>query len=82
MPLLTKLDKDNKGNVNKPYLHDKLLSLIQQNTGAFKFVIDNVLTEEQKKLTEDLVKLNTSSSDQNYLGDDDGSEIQLKTFGS
>lgn len=82
MPLLTRLDNDDRGNLNKSYLHDKLLSLIQQNTGAFKFVIDNVLTEEQKKLTEDLVKLNTSSSVQNYLGDDDGSEIQLKTFGS
>lgn len=82
IPLLIKFNKINKDNLGKAYLHEKLLSLIQQNTGAFKFVIDNALTDEQKRLTEELVKLSTSSGDQNYIGVEDGSEIQLKTFGS
>jgi len=82
IPLLIKFNKIDKGNLGKPYLHEKLLLLIQQNTGAFKFVIDNALTEEQKSLTEELVKLNTSSIKHDYMGVEDGSEIQLKTFGS
>lgn len=82
MSILLRFDNGNKRKLPKSYLHEKLLSLVQQNTTAFKHVLDNVFTESQKKKTEELFKVNPDSSHQDYLQVDDGSEIQLKTFGS
>lgn len=72
--------------VDKSYLHDKLIFLVQQNAGSFKQVVNSYLDENQKKLAEEIVKLNSGSNghtnNQSQDSFEQTPEIQLKTFGA
>lgn len=60
--------------VNKQQVHGHLMDLIEYNSSVFKTVINQILTPEQKDLTEKLVKLSSNT----YEAED--SQIELKTF--
>lgn len=60
--------------VNKQLVHNQLMELIEYNSSVFKTIINQILTPEQKDLTEKLVK----SSSNTYETED--SQIELKTF--
>ncbi|EMG48967.1 hypothetical protein G210_0370 [Candida maltosa Xu316] len=83
IPVLVK----NADDVDKTYLHEKLLLLVLQNANSFKQVVNKYLDDEQKKLTEEIVTLNTKNgSNNNHTQSVDSfeqtPEIQLKTFGA
>lgn len=68
IPIILKQSGDNE------ILHNHLIELIRDNSQAFKKVVNDVLTKEQRDLTEKLVK---SAIDDD---DNDDSKIELKTF--
>lgn len=61
------------------YVHKRLIMLLSTNPDVFKKVITEVLDEEQKTLTEKLVKLDPSKVDEDINGLSD-SAIKLKSF--
>ncbi|KAK7680138.1 hypothetical protein QCA50_016864 [Cerrena zonata] len=83
IPLLLSYNKAENGNdpaLDKAYLNEKLLNLINQNPAAFKTVLNSALSDEQKQLTEQLVKFNPNTVETPDVVEGE-SEIQLKTFG-
>ncbi|RCK66233.1 AP-1 accessory protein LAA1 [Candida viswanathii] len=72
--------------VEKSYLHEKLIFLVQQNANSFKQVVNSYLDDEQKKLTEEIVKLNAGTNgrtiNQSQDSFEQAPEIKLKTFGA
>ncbi|KAK6462705.1 hypothetical protein DFJ63DRAFT_286860 [Scheffersomyces coipomensis] len=83
IPLLVKFN--DSSIISKTYLHERLLFLVNKNAASFKLVVTDALTETQRKLTEDLIKLdinhetNDGSSDP---FDSNEEQIKLKTFGA
>lgn len=70
--------------VDKLYLHDKLIVLVHQNPSSFKQVVNKYLDDNQKKLTEEIVTSSVarnSESNQSVDSFEQVPEIQLKTFG-
>lgn len=76
LPLL--LEYENKGSVNREYLHEKIVFLLNNSPNAFKAVVNDHLGADQRSAAEHLLKF--SKSDNDASGTEE-SEIQLKTFG-
>ncbi|EGW34506.1 uncharacterized protein SPAPADRAFT_134192 [Spathaspora passalidarum NRRL Y-27907] len=76
IPLLLKYNEQDV--IPRVYLHEKLIFLVQQSPASFKQVI-NTLSDTQKQLTEELVKLTPEHKSADPF--EEGEEIQLKTFG-
>lgn len=77
IPLL--LRYNDRSEISKEYLHDRLIFLVSHDPHSFKAVVTSALTESQKKLTEELVKLTTKEDLEMTRNQP---EIKLKTFGS
>lgn len=75
IPVLIRFNESDR--IDKEYLRERLLLLINQSPISFKSVI-NTLSAEQKQLAEQLVKREQRSI--NQVGDHEP-EIELKTFG-
>lgn len=69
---------EESGKMNRDYLHDRIVSLLNSDLNAFKAVVNGHLNEKQKRIVEGLVKLNKRSN----LGDNSQEDgIELKIFG-
>lgn len=66
------------GKINQTYLHDRIITLLNSDPNAFKAVVNGHLNEKQKRIVEDLVKLNKSDATNENSEED---EIELKIFG-
>lgn len=77
VPLLLKLGDG--GELDSTYVRGKVTSLVELNATAFKVVLNDVLTTEQRAQIEDLVKGRPGAVNQSLP--DEQPEIQLKTFG-
>lgn len=76
VPLIAKFEES--GKLNRAYLHDRVLSLLNSDPNAFKAVVNEHLNEKQKRIVEDLVKL---SKTETSGVDSEEDEIELKIFG-
>lgn len=76
LPLL--LDYEDKGSIDREYLHGKIVVLLNHSPNAFKVVVNEHLGAEKRVAAENLVKFSKAAKED--TGSDE-SEIQLKTFG-
>lgn len=78
IPLLLRYNESDV--ISKSYLHQRLLFLVNKNSNSFKVVVNTSLSNDQKLLTEELVKLNLGGGDEE-VSLHDHLEIELKKFG-
>ncbi|ODV77647.1 uncharacterized protein CANTADRAFT_27360 [Suhomyces tanzawaensis NRRL Y-17324] len=72
IPLLIRYNDASK--LSKNYLHEKLLYLVQYSPLSFKIVVNGKLSDGQRVLTEELVKMQETKEEVNK------EEIELKRF--